>query len=459
MAAPRSRPERATGWPAYLSPFPVQLGLAVPAGVVSALVALGLLATIRGVTWIFYSLLGAHLAVLGRWYVVIILVIGALLYSPLTRLIVPRPQVHGIPEVIYAERLYEGRIRFPNLLLDIISAVISIGAGAPMGQEGPVAQAGSGVASAAGQALRLPDEVTRTLVACGAAGAVAATFDAPLAGTFFAVEVVLRRLSPASFVAILVSAVTGNLTARSLFGVTPPFPAAPFVWHSPVQVLLFAVLGGLAGAAGVLTVVALQRAIDLFDRWSIPFYARAFLGASLVGALAAVIPREGNSLPSAILGVGGPVVRTMVQGHQVALTVLLLLGIAKLVAFWLSVGSGSAGGVLGPCLFGGVMLGTVFAHLVGGFPIDAGHGQTAYAVVGMVTLYAAAAEAPLMAMALSFELTGQPDMLAPAVLAVAVAYALARRFEHHTIYTIHLTKEDQIEAGIARPSSQPHPLH
>lgn len=430
-------PDRKTrDLPRYALPF-----LAICAGVASTFVAQGLLQVIRGSTWIFYSLIGAHLSFLGRGYLVVIPVLGAVLYAPITRLMKPQERAHGLPEVIYAVRRRGGRMRVFNLVLDLLASVISIGSGGSVGQEGPVVEAGSAAASAASQVLKLPADLSRLLIACGAAGAVAATFDAPLTGAFFANEIVLRSLSVRSLIATLLSAVTANLAARSIFALPHLFPVGPFVWSTPVQVPLYLLLGLLAGVAAIMTVEGLHRAIALFERWRIPFRGKAILGAGLVGSLGVAVPRDANNLPSAILGVGTPVVRATVQGHTFDIKNAFLLGMAKLIAFWLSIGSGGAGGVLGPSVFGGVMLGSLFGGVAHTLVPAAGNSQSGFAIAGMVALFGGAAQAPLTAVAMAWELTGQPSMLAPAACSVAAAYALARRFERLTIYTIRLSQD------------------
>lgn len=422
---------------AGITSFQALLILAAPIGVGAACAAHLLLAVVQLTTRVFYSFLWPVLAPIGRLGLVLVLVLGASLYAPLTRLVTPQARANGLPEVIYAVALRGGRMRLSSLMIDLISAAINIGAGGSVGQEGPVAEAGSGVASGLSQTLRLPPDVVRALVGCGTAGAIAATFDAPLAGAFFATEVVLRRATAQSLAGLLVAGVTGDLAGRSWFALTRPFPVPSSTWHGPIEIPALLVLGCLAGAASVMTVQGMHRSIALFERWTIPFHGKTLLGAALVGLLAAAVPKSSNDLPSAILGVGMPVVRSTVSGTQLALGLLIVLAIAKLIAFWLTIGSGGSGGVLGPCVFGGAMLGALCAHTMG--MVQPGTGdQSLYAVVGMVALFGGAAQAPLTAVALAAELTGQVSMLVPAVLATVPSYILARRLERKTVYTLRL---------------------
>ena len=216
-----------------------------------------------------------HLPGVGMWFVVLAPVVGALLYGPLVARFAPEARGHGVPEVMLAVAERGGRIRPQVPVVKALASALCIGSGGSVGREGPIVQIGSALGSVAGQLARLPPRRLRLLVACGAAGCIAATFNAPIAGVFFALEVILGDFETQSFGVVVLSSVTASALARAVFGSDSFLHLPSFTLVSPFELVLYAELGALAGAIGVLFIRVLYGTEDLADRlWRGPAWAR-----------------------------------------------------------------------------------------------------------------------------------------------------------------------------------------
>ncbi len=272
----------------------------------------------------------------------------------------------------------------------------------------------------------------RLLVACGAAGGISATFNAPIAGVFFALEVILRDWAAASFGIVVVSSITANAISRAAFGEAAFLSLPAFHVTSPWQYALFAGLGLAGVAVGLSFTKVLYAMEDLADRvWHGPQWLRPAVGGLALGALLFVMPE--------LYGVGYGVLEQGVAG-QYATAFLLALLVGKIVATSLTIAIGGSGGVFAPSLFMGAMVGTAYgdgAHaLLPGVAGPAG----AYGLVGMAAVFAAAAGAPITAIMVIIELTGEYALVLPLMLAVVVAYGIARLVSDDTIYTLKLRR-------------------
>lgn len=368
-----------------------------------------------------------HLPALGRWFVVVAPVVTGLVYGPLVARFAPEARGHGVPEVMLAVARNGGRIRPQVAFVKAGASALCLAGGGSVGREGPIVQIGSALGSALAQALHLDERRVRLLVACGAAGGIAATFNAPLAGVFFAMEIILRRWSAESFGMVVLSSVTASVIGRAIIG-DDPFLALPaFRVDHLVQYPLFAVLGVLAGLVGVLFSRVLYGIEDLCDLlWRGPEWARPAVGGLALGLVLLVLPQ--------MYGVGYPVLGTAVGGgYGVAFLLLLLVG--KLVATSLTIGIGGSGGVFAPGLFVGAMLGAAFGQLVAVVAPGAGGSPGAYALVGMGAVFAGAARAPITAVVILFELTGEYTIILPLMLAVVLATAVSAEISGDTVYT------------------------
>jgi CIC family chloride channel protein len=314
-----------------------------------------------------------------------------------------------------------------------LASAICIGAGGSVGREGPIVQIGSALGSVMGQALRVPESQLRLLVACGAAGGIAATFNAPIAGVFFALELILRNFETRSFGLVVLSSVVADAIGRAFFGSHPFLSLPGFSFSSPLELLLYAGLGVLASGVGLGFVRVLYSGEDLADRiWGQrPAWLRPAAGGVLLGLLLLAVPQ--------MYGVGYPVLSLAVAGHY-ALLVLLGLLAAKVLATSLTMWIGGSGGVFAPSLFMGAMLGSAYGavahHLFPGLAAAAG----AYGLVGMGAVFAAAGRAPITAVLIIFELTGDYRIILPLMIAIVVATALSNAITKDTIYTLKLRR-------------------
>ena len=287
----------------------------------------------------------------------------------------------------------------------------------------------------------MPERQLRLLVACGAAGGISATFNAPIAGVFFALELILGDFETRSFGLVVLSSVAADAIGRAVFGSNPFLRLPPFHFGSPVELLLYGGLGVIATGVGLGFVRILYAGEDLSDKlWgSRPEWLRPAVGGAFLGLLLLAIPE--------MYGVGYPVLQLAVAGHYVVLALLGLLA-AKILATSLTMWIGGSGGVFAPSLFMGAMLGSAYgaaAHsLLPGIAVAAG----AYGLVGMGAVFAAAARAPITAVIIIFELTGDYQIILPLMVAVVVATALSSELTRDTIYTLKLRRRG---IDIARP--------
>ncbi len=380
---------------------------------------------------------------LGIWFVVLAPVVGGLIYGPLVARFAPEARGHGVPEVMLAVNRAGGRIRPQVPVVKSLASALCIGSGGSVGREGPIVQIGSALGSVIGQAGRVSESQLRLLVACGAAGGISATFNAPIAGVFFALELILRNFETQSFGLVVVSSVVADAIGRGVFGDHAFLSLPAFTFSSPLELVLYAGLGVLATVVGVGFVRVLYGGEDLADRvWRGPEWLRPGVGGILLGLLLLAVPQ--------MYGVGYPVLERAVGGHYVLLALLGLLA-AKLLATSLTMWIGGSGGVFAPSLFMGAMLGgaygTVFHHLLPGLAANPG----AYALVGMGAVFAACARAPITAVIVVFELTGDYNIILPLMFAVVVATALSQHASRDTIYTLKLRRRGiDIEAPPGR---------
>jgi chloride channel protein, CIC family len=370
---------------------------------------------------------------LGIWFVLAAPVIGGLIYGPLVSRFAPEARGHGVPEVMYAVNRLGGRMRPQVPIVKSLASALCIGSGGSVGREGPIVQIGSALGSVTGQALRLPDTQLRLLVACGAAGGISATFNAPIAGVFFALELILRNFETRSFGLVVLSSVTADAIGRAAFGSHPFLTLPTFNFSSPLELVLYALLGVLAAGVGLGFVRTLYTGEDIADRlWEgRPEWLRPALGGVLLGLLLLAVPQ--------MYGVGYPVLQSAVAGHYVLLALIGLLA-AKILATSLTMWIGGSGGVFAPSLFMGAMLGSAFGSIAHQLLPHLASTPGAYGLVGMGAVFAAASRAPITAVIIIFELTGDYHIILPLMFAIVLATALANAVTRDTVYTLKLRR-------------------
>jgi CIC family chloride channel protein len=376
-----------------------------------------------------------HLPWLGLGFFVVIPVAGGLLYGPLIYRFAREARGHGVPEVMIAVAEHGGRIRPQVSAVKAVASAVCIGVGGSVGREGPIVQIGSALASGLGQRVKMPENRLRILVACGAAGGIAATFNAPVTGVFFGVEIILREFSVDALFTVMLAAMIADITAIPFLGGKPFLSGFPsgLALHHAQDYLLVAVLAVVAALMGLAFKAVLYKTEDLCDRvWQgRPEWARPAVGGIALGLLLLAIPQ--------MYGVGYPVMDHATAG-QYALWFLILLAFAKIAACSLTIGIGGSGGVFAPSLFIGVTSGMAYGDIVHHL-FGAGAGQPAlYAVVAMGAVFASAARAPLTSLASVVEMTGDFALTLPVMLAVALAAMTSRALSYGTIYTAKLLR-------------------
>jgi CIC family chloride channel protein len=367
---------------------------------------------------------------LGAWFVVLVPVAGGLLYGPLIDLFAREARGHGVPEVMLAVAERGGRIRPQVAVIKSLASAICIGCGGSVGREGPIVQIGSALGSTVGQMLRVPESRLRLLVACGAAGGISATFNAPIAGVIFALELILRDFEAESFGVVVLASVVANVIGRAAFGSAAFLPLPPFALTSLWEYGLYAGLGLCAALVGVIFIRVLYGFEDISDRlWRGPEWLRPVVGGGLLGLLLLALPQ--------MYGVGYPVLERAIRGEYL-LGFLFVLLIGKIIATSLTIGIGGSGGVFAPSLFMGAMLGTAYGQLMHwALPGSVGPAG-AYGLVGMGAVFGAAARAPISAVIIIFELTGEYQIILPLMFAVSLAAGIGNLLSRDTIYTLKL---------------------
>ena len=377
----------------------------------------------------------AHLPWLGIGFFVAIPVVGGLIYGPLIYRFAREARGHGVPEVMIAVAENGGRIRPQVSVVKAFASALCIAVGGSVGREGPIVQIGSALASSLGQWVRMPEKRLRILVACGAAGGIAATFNAPITGVFFGMELILREFSVEAIFTVMLSAMVADVISQIFVGSAPFFTQLPanISLHHVYNYLLVAILAVLAALIGLAFKNILYKVEDLCDAvWgNRPEWARPAVGGIVLGLLLLALPQ--------LYGVGYPVMYRAVAGNY-ALWFLLLLVAGKMIATSLTIGIGGSGGVFAPSLFVGATSGMAFGVIVD-HVFGSGAGQPAlYAIVGMGAVFASAARGPLTALASVVEMTGDFTLTLPVMLAVAIATMTSRAISHGTIYTTKLLR-------------------
>ena len=385
----------------------------------------------------FYGGLGSLISRFAPYHLLIIPALGGLIFGPMIYKFAREAKGHGVPEVMEAVALKGGRIRPRVAVVKSLASALCIASGGSVGREGPIAQIGSAIGSTLGQYFNLSDERVKNLVACGAAGGIAATFNAPIAGAIFALEIILGQLHAVYFGAVVISAVTADVIAHYFEGDLRAFSVPEYTLVSPWELFLYVALGILMAAAAMAFSRLLYLSEDLWDDLKFPEYLKPLLGGLALGVIGILSPKIGG-FPR-VFGVGYDSITEALFGEMV-LKLTLSLFLLKLLATILTLGSGGSGGIFAPSLFMGAMLGEAFGQLAGTlFPaITAPPG--AYAMVGMAAFFSGAAYAPVTAILILFELTGNYQIILPLMLATVTSTLISRAIRPDSIYTLKLTR-------------------
>ncbi len=366
------------------------------------------------------------------WHLrILVPAIGGLIVGPVVYFFAREAKGHGVPEVMYSVALKQGIIRKRIVLIKTLVSAVCIGTGGSVGREGPIVQIGSAVGSALGQLFKVSAKRIRTMVGCGAAAGIAATFNAPIAGSIFASEIILGEFQMASFSPIIISAVAATAISRHYLGDVPAFVLPSYELNSVLEFPLYAVLGIFCALVAVGFTLFLYRAEDAWNSLKFPEYLKAVLGGILIGAMGLVFPH--------VLGVGYGAIdlalMLKLSGWLMALLVFL-----KILATSITIGSGGSGGIFAPSLFMGAMAGGAFGAVVHSLFPSVAASAGAYGVVGMGAVVAATTHGPLQAIMIIFEMTGDYKIILPLMITCIISCLVARRLCGESIYTFKLIR-------------------
>jgi CIC family chloride channel protein len=377
-------------------------------------------------------------------FVVLVPVVGALGVTLLVQKFAHEAKGHGVPEVMDAIYYNKGIIRPVVALIKSIASALSIGSGGSVGREGPIVQIGSSFGSTLGQIIRMPVWQRITLIGAGTGGGIAATFNTPIGGILFALELMLHEVSVRTIVPVVISTVTATYIGQIFLGprpsfVIPSFEIPYFHLDNPILLLSYACLGGILGIASTVYIKSIYVFEDFFDsRIKRNPYVRHVIGMFLMGIIIYVLMT--NLGHYYIQGVGYATIQDILSGTLQKIDLLLLLFFLKLFATSLTLGSGASGGIFSPSLYLGATLGVAYGVAVRQFlpvlPVE----PAAFAVAGMAGVVAGATGAPMAAIVMIFEMTLDYNVIIPITITVAVSYGVRKALCRESIYTMKLTR-------------------
>lgn len=366
------------------------------------------------------------------WYgIVLPPMIGGAIVGLLTSKGAPEAKGHGVPEVMEAVALHDGVIRKRVAAVKICASAICIGSGGSVGREGPIVQIGSSIGSTVGQILKVNRTNQRTLVGCGAAAGIAATFNAPVAGILFALEILLGDFGFAAFSPVVLSSVTATAISRHYFGDFPAFISPVYELGSLWELGLFPFLGILCAFVALLFVFVLYKMEDLADLVAINPVIKAALGGLCIGGILLLFPE--------IMGVGYGAI-TLSLMDKMAWGTMLILIFLKIFATSLTISSGGSGGIFAPSLFIGAMTGGVFGVAVHALFPSVVPSAGIFALIAMGGLVAGTTYAPITAILIIFELTSNYQIILPLMLTCIVSTLIASSINTGSIYTLKLLR-------------------
>ena len=367
------------------------------------------------------------------WYIKLLVpAIGGLIVGPLVYHFAWEARGNGLPEVMEALTVRSGKIRPRVAVAKTIASAVSIGSGGSVGREGPIVQIGSALGSTLGQLVKVRGTTLRTMAACGASAGIAATFNAPIAGAIFSIEILLRDFGIRHFSPIVVSSVTATAISRHYLGDYPAFRVPEYSLVSAWEFLPYALLGVLAAVVGVSFIRVLFRFEDFFNSLRIRPWLKPAVGGIAVGCIALLLPH--------ILGVGYETIDTALSG-RLSIGILAVLIVAKIFATSLTIASGGSGGVFAPSLFIGACLGALVGETTSMFFPQVVGEVGAYALVGMGAVAAATMHAPITNILMIFELTGDYRIILPLMISVILSVVIKMQLKQESIYTEKLKRK------------------
>ena len=410
---------------------------ALAATVIGLFASAGVLFFKQVIRWIYalsFVDLGHYLApYMGRWGLALIPVLGGVLVGVIRHFWLSEERRHGVSAVMEAVALAGGRIRYQQTPLKALTSAISLGMGASVGPEDPSVQIGASIGSFLGQKAHVSDQRTRVFVGAGVAAGIATAFNAPIAGVFFAVEIVSAEFFANSFGIIVLSAVMAAVLTRAVVGSMPAFIVPPYSYHGPLDLVFYLGLGVVAAPVAVLYIQSIYWVHDFFHKLHWPRWLTPIVIGALIGLVGVYYPQ--------ILGDSYEAVGEILTGRNLIVGLLLLLVALKIAFTALSLGAGFIGGVFAPSLFLGAALGGAYGAAMNAIFPSAMLAPSAFALVGMAAVLAGTVRAPVTAIMLLFEMTDDYRIVLPLMFAVTISILISQFLQPESVYTLSLVRD------------------
>ncbi len=407
--------------------------LAVLIGVIAGFASVGFKAMIQFFQNQFWRASDIISAVSSQpWYFTLLIpALGGLIISPIIYYGAREAKGHGVPEIMESLIFHGGRMRNRVVAIKALASSICIGSGGSVGREGPIVQISSSIASSVGKLFRIKERGMRTLVAAGAAAGIGGTFNAPIAGALFAVEVLLGEFGIFSFSPIIVASVISTLTSRLVIGDFSAFTVPKYTLISVWEIGPYILLGLVSGLVAILFIKTLYFFEDRFDKVPIHPLIKPVIGGLLIGAIGLALPQ--------IFGVGYGSIDACLQ-NQLGFWLAFILIFAKILSTSLTLGSGGSGGIFAPSLFLGAMTGNFLGSVFHNFFPNSISSPGAFSLVGMGAVVAAGTHAPITAIIIIFELTNDYKIILPLMLSSIIASFVTAGVHKESIYTMKLKR-------------------
>lgn len=413
----------------------VLTALAVFVGSIGAGGAIAFREGIGAFQFFFYGfsseLFHSNAGLLPWWRILAATTIGGLLVGLIIHHYLPARRPQGVADVIEAEMVKGGRIDHGSGLAAALVSVLTVSSGGSSGREGPVVHLAACLSAFVAEKLHLDRSLRQTLLGCGVAAGVAASFNAPIAGVFFALEVVMGSYALGAFAPVVIASVTGTIISRIYFGDYPAFTIPNHEIASFLEFPAFAILGVISAVAAISFIWSIGVARKTFCLVETPVYVRTMIGGAAIGCIGLFFPH--------VMGVGYEATNEALN-ETLPFKMLMILAILKTMATAITLGSGAGGGVFSPSLYIGAMLGgaygivatEVFPHL------SSGHG--AYTLVGMGAVAGAVLGAPISTILMVFELTGDYELTIAVMIATVIASQITQNAYGFSYFTWQLSE-------------------
>lgn len=366
------------------------------------------------------------------WQRVLIPTAAGFIVGPVITFLVPEAKGPGVPVVIEAVTTWQSTIRHRVTVLKALVTSFLIGSGASVGREGPIVQIGASIGSSLAQLFRLDPALRRVCLACGAAAGISATFNAPIAGTLFAVEIILLDIEIGHISHIIISSVIASVFARVFWGEFPTFDVSSFQLTSYWELVVYLMLGLIAGLLAIVFVWLIYTTDNMFSRLKIPEWTKPTIGGLFLGLIGLKFPY--------VLGVGYETVNLALDSSLILKAAILVL-VAKTLATSVCIGSGMSGGIFAPSLVLGATLGTIVGLITTHLFPDLTLSPSDYALVGMGAVVAGTTLAPITSILTIFELTYTYQIILPLMVACIASTIVVRFLFGYSAYEMKLLKK------------------